>query len=113
MSFKNGKNSALLGGVSGSVELSITNNTNFRVTLAGAVTFSFAGSTPDSEYSISILIQQDGTGSRTVSWPGNVVWPADSPVALSVAANAVDLVSLQTFDSGATWYGVLIGNSFS
>jgi len=113
MSFNNGKNSSALGSGSGGVTLNITNSSTFSITLTGNVTFSFNGSTPGSDYSVNVLLLQDATGSRTVAWPGSVKWAAGTPAVLSTNPNKLDLVTLQTFDSGTTWYGTLTGNGFS
>jgi hypothetical protein len=41
----------------------------------------------------SLLVIQDGTGSRTITWPSEVKWPGGTAPTLSTGANDVDLVS--------------------
>lgn len=53
----------------------------------------------------ALLLQQDGTGGRTVSWENNVVWFARAP-ALDTRPNAVTEVRLVTYDGGSSWYGL-------
>jgi hypothetical protein len=52
-----------------------------------------------------VQLEQDGTGSREVTWPGSVEWPGGVAPTLSTAIDAVDFVTLLTVDNGATWYG--------
>jgi len=113
MSFNIAKNSLTLGTGSGGVTLKITNNSIFNITLIGNITFSFNGPTPGTEYSINLLLLQDATGSRTVTWPASVKWAGAAAPVLSTLANKLDIVALQTFDSGTTWYGTLVGNNFA
>ncbi len=113
MSFNKQKSSLALGSGAGTVVLDLTNNTSFQVTLSGTVTFDLSAVTPGSDYKIILYLLQDATGNRTVTWPGNVKWAAGTPTVLSTAAGALDLVALQTFDSGANWYGMPLGSNFS
>lgn len=39
----------------------------------------------------TVLIQQDGTGGRTVNWPEGIEWPGGVEPALSTEPNATDL----------------------
>lgn len=51
---------------------------------------------------------QDATGNRSITWPVSVKFPGGTPISLSTAANARDIVSLYSRDAGATWYAFLI-----
>lgn len=53
---------------------------------------------------VRIRIQQDGTGSKTITWP-TVNWLDGTVPVLSTGANEVDFVDLWTADAGTTWYG--------
>lgn len=46
----------------------------------------------------TIRLIQDGTGSRTVTWPGAVQWAAGSAPTLTTAANAEDVIRLTNID---------------
>ncbi len=62
---------------------------------------------------LRIYLVQDGTGTRLVTWPASVKWPAGVAPTLSAAANAVDIVELETVDGGSTWFGNLIGTAYA
>lgn len=56
-----------------------------------------------------LQIVQDGTGSRTITWPGSVTWLSGSAPTLSTAAGAIDVISL--FYDGTTYYGAMNGGA--
>ena len=53
---------------------------------------------------IVVLIRQDSTGGRVVTWPGLMYWSSGAPPSLSTTKNRVDLFYLTTRDGGATWF---------
>ena len=57
---------------------------------------------------VLLVISQDSTGSRTVTWPDNVQWQGGTPPTLSTIPGAVDVIQLMTFNTGSTWYGSLV-----
>ena len=65
-------------------------------------TFTFTNPTKPGNFLIKMI--QDGTGSRTATWPASVKWPSGTAPTLSTAANSVDIVSFY-FD-GTNYYGV-------
>jgi hypothetical protein len=80
------------------VNLSLSNI--FTINLAGNITLTFSNGTPGT-YIIKLI--QDGTGSRTVTFPvSNWKWAGGSLPTLSTTANTTDIVSL-IFD-GTTYY---------
>lgn len=84
-----------------------------RVRLTGNVTFTFSGSTNGEACSLTLILVQDGTGGRTVTWPGSVDWEAATAPTLSTAANSVDILTFVTVDGGTTWYGFLVGKGMA
>lgn len=74
--------------------------------LAGATAYPVL--TPTAGTSLALALTQDGTGSRTVTWPSNVKWPGGTAPTLSTAAGAVDYLQLDCVD-GANWYGRTLG----
>lgn len=104
-----------LGNGSGTRAINLADGNVVRARLTGNSTFTFAGATAGTACSFGLYVVQDGTGSRTVGWPGSVKWaggPSSAP-AVSTAANAVDIFVFETIDGGTTWYGSLVGNNFS
>lgn len=74
-----------------------------RLTLTGNPTLSIANGTASKSYTHTILLVQDGTGSRTITWPAGVKWSKGVKPTLSTAANAIDVVHLLW--TGAEWVG--------
>ena len=71
------------------------------VTLTGNCTFTFTNPASGSGYVLILL--QDGTGSRTVTWPATVKWPAGTAPTLTTTANKADVISLLW--DGTYYYG--------
>ncbi len=68
-----------------------TGNTHLS-TLTGNCTFTFSNPKDGGRYLIAL--KQDGTGSRTVTWPSNVKWPSGTAPTLTTTAGHVDIVTL-------------------
>lgn len=89
----------------GSIQhVTLTGNVS-TVTLSGFVAGKWSGAL--------LFIKQDGTGSRTVTWPAAVKWPEATAPVLSTAAGAIDVVSLTSFDGGTTIAGALVAAGYS
>ena len=73
------------------------------VTLTANCTLTLAGATAGVKCSMEILLRQDATGSRTVTWPASVKWVGAAAPTLQTAANTWDRVNLESIDGGATW----------
>lgn len=88
-----------LGPRSGAVTIDQANGSTQTVTLNGALTPTMpAPSTVGKD--LSLVITQDSTGGRTITWPSNVVL-ANGVLKLSTAPAAIDLVSFRW--DGANW----------
>lgn len=78
----------------------------FNLTLTGAVTLTFANPVPAGQaQSFVLILRQDATGGRAVTWPASVDWPAAIPPSISTGANKVDILVFTTIDGGVTWLG--------
>jgi hypothetical protein len=75
------------------------------VTLTGNCTFAF--SNPKSGASYQIIITQDGTGSRTITWP-TVHWEGKTTPTLTGTASSKDIVTI-TYD-GTNYNGIMAKN---
>lgn len=82
----------------------VTVATMHDITLTANCTFTFP--TAQAGKSFSVRLKQDGTGSRTVTWPGSVKWAGGTAPTLSTGASKVDVLAFVCFD-GSTWDGVL------
>ena len=82
------------------------NNGNVQtVTLGGNRTFTFAN--PKSGARYSIIIKQDATGSRTVTWPA-IKWAGGTTPTLTTTANKYDIVTF-IYD-GTSYFGTISTN---
>ena len=59
---------------------------------------------PSNPCSLQLIIVQDSTGGRTITWPSTVKWVGGTAPTLSTGASAVDIVSF-LYD-GTNYYGV-------
>lgn len=89
---------------SGSVTLDFKANQNFILTLTGNVTLANPTTETVGQSGFIIFIQ-DGTGSRTVSLGTDYETAGGAGLALSTAANAVDLVPYVTKAAGSIQLG--------
>lgn len=86
----------------------------FEVVLTENVTSLLLANPPaaGSAGSATLVVQQDGTGGRTLAWPSSVRWAGGTPPVVTPAANAVDIYAFITRDGGATWFGFPGGQDF-
>lgn len=86
---------------------------NVSLTANTTIAISNIDTSPTSANSLTVILKQDATGGRTVTWPTGLKWPDGTPPALTTTANAVNVVTLLTPDGGTTWYGYLAGRNMS
>lgn len=67
--------------------------------------------TPTLGSAFTLALHQDATGSRTVTWPTSVLWPANTAPTLSTTAYYVDLLEFRCTD-GAHWFGYVRGAAY-
>lgn len=72
-----------------------------RITLTANCTLSFTD--PANPCNLLLVVVQDGTGSRTVTWPASVLWPGGTAPTLSTAGGAIDIISF--YWDGTNYYG--------
>jgi hypothetical protein len=89
--------------------LNLGNANIFDVTLTGNCTFTFSGATASAGCSFVLILHQDGTGGRTVTWPASVDWSAGTAPTLSSGNTDTDILSFMSIDGGTRWYGFLLG----
>jgi hypothetical protein len=86
----------------------------FNLTLTGDCTYTFSNPPASGSAGAFTLIQnQDGTGSRTVTWPASVEWAVGSAPTITSTASSTDVFTFITTDGGTTWYGFTGGQDFS
>lgn len=84
------------------------NSNKMRSTLTGNCTFTFTA--PDGPCNLMLKLDQDATGSRTVTWPASVKWQGGVAPTLTATASAIDIVTF--YYDGTNYYG-MIGLDFS
>tara|TARA_R100001015_G_C4580156_1_gene136795 strand:+ start:202 stop:843 length:642 start_codon:yes stop_codon:yes gene_type:complete len=97
------------------VALDIRDGSVFTITLAHNIgTFTW-NNPATSGYVSSFVLQvtQDGTGSRTISWPAAVDWASATAPTLSTGAADVDIFVFYTINGGTTYYGFTAGQDMS
>tara|TARA_Y100000758_G_scaffold301892_1_gene268666 strand:- start:807 stop:1469 length:663 start_codon:yes stop_codon:yes gene_type:complete len=100
------------GNTSTAVTLDETNGNTQTWTMTGACTFTMpsgAGLQPGT--ALTLILTQDGTGSRTGAFT-SVKWAAATPPVLTTTATTgIDILTFITFNGGAapTWFGFTAG----
>lgn len=86
-------------GTSDTINWTVSNKQ--RSTLTGNVTFTFTA--PGGPCNLVLVLIQDGTGSRLVTWPASVKWAGGVAPTLTTTAGRVDIVSF--YYNGTNYYG--------
>lgn len=83
----------------------------FKITMTGNCTFTFSNPPASGTAgSFTLILIQDGTGSRTATWPAAVKWAsATAPTLTTTATTGTDILTFITTDAGTTWYGFSAG----
>jgi hypothetical protein len=100
------------GNTSTSVTLALTNGNVQTWTMTGNCTFTMpSGSTLQAGSSLTLILTQDGTGSRTGAYTG-VKWAGGTVPTLTITATTgIDILTFTTFNGGASpvWHGFAAG----
>lgn len=85
---------------------------NKEVTLAGNRTLALTN--PKRGQSTLLRVIQDGTGSRTLSYPASVKWPGGTAPTLTTTANASDWLGFKCVDAATpVYHGFIVGQGYS
>lgn len=98
-----------LGSSGAATTLDVQDTTSWEVTLDADCTFTFSGADTGGAWSFVLILVQDATGGRTVTWPASVLWDGGTAPTLTTTAAAVDVLTFMTVDGGTTWYGFPTG----
>jgi hypothetical protein len=79
------------------------------LTLTGNCTFTFPTATAGRSF--LLMLRQDGTGSRTVTYPAAVKWPASTSPTITTTASRQDIFSFVA--DGTNWYGATGGQNYT
>lgn len=89
------------------ITVSLANGTVQQLTLTGNATITMPTATAGKSF--VIMLKQDGTGSRSVTW-STVTWPGGTAPTITGTASKQDIYSF--FADGTNWYGGVIGQNF-
>ncbi len=111
--FKDVGETLVTNGTSGAAATIDLENGNFyKITLTANCTLTFSNPPASGTAgSFTLFLVQDGTGSRTVTWPGTVDWAAATAPTLTTTAAAVDVLTFITLDGGTVWNGFVAGQA--
>lgn len=89
--------------------ISLAGGTVQFLTLTGNCTFTFPTATTGQSF--MMLLRQDGTGGRTVTWPAAVRWPSGTAPTITSTANRMDKFVFTA--DGTNWYGSNAGQNYT
>lgn len=81
-----------------------------NLTLTGSCTFTFPAATTAGR-SFLLILRQDSTGSRTVTWPAAVRWPGGTAPTITATASRYDLYAFTA--DGSVWLGRTIAQNYA
>ena len=90
--------------------IDLANGSVQYLTLTGNCTYTFP--TPAAGKSFTLVQKQDGTGSRTVTWPASVKWPAGTAPTITATASKADKFVFTAIDS-SSWLGSVAGQNYT
>ena len=89
--------------------IDLANGTLQILTLTGNCTFTFPSAVVGKSF--MLLLKQDGTGSRTVTWPASVKWPNSTAPTVTGTASRLDKYVFTS--DGTNWYGSNAGQNYT
>jgi len=95
-----------IGNTGTATTIDLNNGTFVTATLTGNCTFTFSNP-GNGASSFSLLLTNDGTAGRTITWPASVRFPSGTVPSRTTTANRRDMYTFITFDGGTIWYGNL------
>ena len=91
------------------ITLALTDGTVQIITLTGNATITMPAVV--SGKSFTILLKQDATGSRTVTWAATVQWPSGTAPTITSTASKMDKYVF--ISDGTYWYGSTAGQNYT
>ena len=82
------------------------------LTLTANCTPTFSGAVAGQMFSVTLIIRQDATGSRTLTLP-TTKWAGGSAYVTTGTASSIDIITLSTLDGGSTYFGFVGGKAFA
>ena len=79
------------------------------VTLGGNRTLALSNAVVGQQF--TLILVQDGSGSRTVTWFSTIKWAGGTAPTLTTTLNKADIFTFKCYGSG-TYYGMIAGQNF-
>jgi hypothetical protein len=103
-----------IGSAGATQTLNLASNNFYNITMTANLTISLTASPDALRTSTGVIaIKQGAAGGFTVTWPGSCITPGGVDFVQSTAPNAVDLYTVFSYNSGATWILTQIGQAYS
>ncbi len=108
--FKDYSETTISANTGTSYTIDLSNGNVFNLTLTGNCTFTFSNAPVSGKAgSFTLILIQDGTGTRTATWPSSVKWAGGIAPTLTTTATGVDILTFITVDGGTTWRSFTAG----
>ncbi len=102
------------GSVGGTVTVNYAAAKVHKLTLTSSITsLTLSGTTTGFACGLTLYLVQGGSGSYVVTWPGSVKWASGLPAVLSTTVGLIDIVVMETFDGGTSWFANQAGRAYS
>lgn len=99
-----------VGSTGGSVTADFSLGRHYSITMTSNTTFTFSNpGVTGTAVPYVFYLKQDGTGSRTVTWPASVKWPSGIAPTLTTTAGRTDEIVLISRDGGTSYSGSIRG----
>jgi len=92
-------------------EADLPSTPEWRLTGNVTLTLPTPAATPKRSGTITLVLVQDGTGNRTITWPASVKWTDGIVQQPAAGANSISVIHLLW--TGTYWLGLLGGKSFA
>ena len=101
-----------LGNTGATPNIDISSGNFVAATLNQNATFTFSNP-PTGACSFTLILSNDATPSRVITWPTAVKWPGGTIPVRTTAASKTDVYTFFTIDGGTNWYGNLAQYNFA
>ena len=102
-----------IGNTGANCTINLNNGTFVTATLSANCQFTFSNPTAGGASSFILVLTNDATAGRSITWPVSVKWPANTVPTRTTTANRTDVYTFFTSNGGTTWVGSLAQYDYS
>jgi hypothetical protein len=99
------------GAMGASEDFDFTDSKDHEGEVDANLTVTLSGATSGEAAFMTLKLTQDSGGGNTLTLPGSVVNGSDVETAFDLTADAVNIITVFSYDGGTTWYAFLAGAS--